>query len=144
MLSATSITLAALMMTPVSPCGEACSREAVVLYGNLLAGAQFGRRGTVERAAFVVLRDGALRMVPWQSGGHRHASFKGSIPEDCIAIAHTHPESAMDPSRVDVALARRLGLRVLVITPRVLSIAETDGTTRRVFQQVGWWLKSTR
>lgn len=141
MLSTTSIALAALMMPPLSPCGELCSREAIVLYGNLLASGQFGRRGNVERAAFVVLRDGALRMVPWQSGGYRHASFKGSIPEDCIAIAHTHPESAADPSGVDIAVARRLGLRVLVITPRALTIAEADGSTRRVFRQVGWWLR---
>lgn len=95
----------------------------------------------MERAAFVVLRDGALKMVPWQTGGYRHASFKGSIPEDCIAIAHTHPESAMDPSRVDVAMARRLGLPVLVITPRALTVADTDGNPRRLIRQVGWWLR---
>jgi hypothetical protein len=144
MLSATSIALAALMMTPVSPCGELCSREAVVLYGKLLADAQFGRRGTMERAAFVVLRDGALRVVPWHSGGYRHASFRGSIPEDCIAIVHTHPESAVDPSKVDVAVAQRLGMPVLVVTPRALTVADSDGRTRRLFQKTGWWLKSTR
>ena len=140
MLSVTSIALAALMMTPVSPCGELCSREAVVLYGKLLADAQFGRVGTVERAAFVVLRDGALRVVPWLSGGYRHASYKGSIPEDCIAIVHTHPESAIDPSLKDRAIARRLGIPILVITPRALTVADTDGSARRFFKKSGWWL----
>jgi proteasome lid subunit RPN8/RPN11 len=144
MLSTTSLVLAALMTTPVASCGELCSREAVVLYGNLLAQAQFGRRGTVERAAFVVLRDGALRMIPWRSGGRAHASFRGSIPEDCIAIAHTHPEASMDPSKGDIAVARRLGMPVLVITPAALSVAERDGSTRRIFRSIGWWQRRRR
>ncbi len=136
-----SILLGALLLTPASQCGEVCGREALGLYGNLLAESGLGQEGR-EHAAFVVLRDGALTMQRWPVGSREHASYKGPIPEDSIAIVHTHPTRSSEPSTKDFEVAKRLGLRVVVVTTRSLSMAESDGTMMLVFRHPGWWLSA--
>jgi hypothetical protein len=102
------------------------SPQAFVWYDQLLAEGGYGRFQQ-ERAAFLIEeRNGSLTLEPWPESGHRHATFHGAIPERAIAIVHTHPADAPDPSVRDRAEARRLGLPVIVITPR--SVIATSGT----------------
>ena len=91
-------------------------------------------RGAVEdeeAAAFLVGRsDGALDLVHWpRSRTYRSAHWNGPLPQDTLAIIHTHPSKVPYPSLQDRAEARRLGLPIYVVSPRLLCTAETDGTT---------------
>ncbi len=102
---------------------ELASPQAHFWYAQLLADGGYGRWNH-ERAAFLIREDdGTLTLEPWPSREFRHASFRGVIPARTIAILHTHPASAPSPSARDRAEARRLGLPVVVITPRGVTMA---------------------
>ncbi|HVE70185.1 MAG TPA: Mov34/MPN/PAD-1 family protein, partial [Thermoanaerobaculia bacterium] len=103
------------------------SPQAFVWYDQLLAEGGYGRFQH-ERAAFLIEeRDGTLTLEPWPASGHRHATFQGAIPPRTIAIVHTHPADAPEPSARDRAEARRLGLPVIVITPRSVMATHPTG-----------------
>ena len=72
-----------------------------------------------EQAAFAVReRDGRIDFVRWPAS-RRHdfrADYRGSMPPNAFAIVHTHPNGYPDPSIHDVAVARRLGIPVYVVT----------------------------
>jgi proteasome lid subunit RPN8/RPN11 len=119
------------------PCEELCHAEAARHYAQLNATAALTRRDS-ERAAFLVRsNDGRLRAIPWQPGDAIEASHKGPVPARCIAIMHTHPIAAPQPSRRDVAEAQRIRLPIVVITPDSVTVALTDGTTIQLFGP-GW------
>ena len=107
------------------------SPQALRWYDDLLAEGGHGRFEQ-ERAAFLIReRDGTLTLEPWAHSGFRHASFEGTIPARTIAILHTHPANAPDPSSGDRAEAKRLGLPVVVITPdSVIAADPSAGRTR--------------
>jgi len=108
------------------------SSEAAQHYAKLNAIAALNRRES-ERAAFLVRRhDGTLRTIPWQPGDATEATYKGRIPAGCIAIIHTHPIAAPQPSRRDLAESRRLNLPIIVITPDSVNAAMPDGTTTQL------------
>ena len=108
------------------------SPQAHFWYGQLLAESGYGRWPR-ERAAFLIQeRDGSLTLEPWPHGGFRHATFRGAIPPRTIAILHTHPADEPEPSARDRAEARRLGLPVVVITPRSVIAAEPTAERTRV------------
>lgn len=104
------------------------SREAFDRYDLLLQ--QFYRQGRrTELGAFLV-RDGdaRLRLILWREGTATEASTNGPIPGNCIAIVHTHPVGDINPSLHDRAVAQRIGLPILVVTPFAVTAAWPDGT----------------
>ena len=106
-------------------------------YALLLAQSAFGR--PAERAAFVVATPGRdIRFVAWRSREDFRATYKGSIPAGCIAIAHTHPTGDLYPSAQDIRVAVRLALPVVVITLQAVTVALPDGTVEIVFSGPGW------
>ena len=105
------------------------SPQAWFWYEQLLAEGGYGRLDR-ERAAFLIRENnGTLTLAPWPHSGFRHASYRGAVPARTIAILHTHPADQPRPSAQDRAEATRLGLPVIVITPRS-AVAAMPGDTR--------------
>jgi hypothetical protein len=99
------------------------STEAKVWYGALLEDSGYGRL-PFEQAAFLIQeKSGALTLAPWESRGHHHASYRGTIPQGTIAIVHTHPANQPQPSAHDRNEASRMGLPVVVVTPSGVRVA---------------------
>ena len=71
-----------------------------------------------EVAAFIV-RDASggttCRLWP-HTANLRSEHYRGGIPTGAVAVAHTHPLYAEQPSRGDVAESKRIGLPIYVIT----------------------------
>ncbi len=102
--------------------------EATAWYSILLAEGGYGRLPR-ERAAFLIREsDGTLTLQPWQDSGHRHATFRGRIPDRTLAVLHTHPKGEERPSQHDRHEARRLRMPVVVITPEAVIAAMPDGS----------------
>ena len=119
----------ALQLLAVSSCGDLCSPEAVDLYARLKALAASNRYQS-ERAAFLVRTDAGLRAVMWQAGELTEAVYRGPVPKRCLAVIHTHPAIAPQPSRQDIAEARRLRMPIVVVTSGSVIAALPDGTIR--------------
>lgn len=103
----------------------------IVLAWELLESARFGR-DPKEHAAFVVIDDGGqlqLSRWPWGAESMR-ATYRGKIPGRARAIIHTHPHDLPNPSPGDIALARKLGLAVYVITRTSVTLTDGSRTTR--------------
>ena len=131
------------MLLAVLTCGDLCGDEAIAWYVELLGEGGYGRFER-ERAAFLIReRDGRLTLAPWEVSGDRHASFEGHVPERTIAIVHTHPRRAPNPSAHDRAEARRLAIPVLVITPDSVVAVSPDGTQRTLATN-GWSARRER
>lgn len=108
------------------------SPQALFWYDHLLAEGGYGRLER-ERAAFLIREsDGTLTLQPWPHGGFRHATYRGALPPRTIAILHTHPAVAPQPSARDHAEARRLNIPVIVITPQSVIAAEPSAARTRV------------
>jgi proteasome lid subunit RPN8/RPN11 len=108
------------------------SPEALRQYARLNGLAAMSRYDS-ERAAFLVrTKSGALRAVDWQSGTQTEATYTGRIPQNAIAVMHTHPVVAPNPSKRDVAEAQRIGLPIVVITADQITVANPDGTTTMI------------
>lgn len=89
-----------------------------------------------EQGAFVVREaDARLRLIHWRPGTVTEVSSNGPMPAHCIAIAHTHPVSDVEPSKHDRAEAQRLGLPIVVVTPFAITAAWPDGTISRLSRQ---------
>jgi proteasome lid subunit RPN8/RPN11 len=113
-------------------CQDLCAPDAYRHYRRLLAAAKWGLDGQ-ERAAFLVSTpEGRLEAVDFTSGGAYRASNTGRIPRRAVAVIHTHPLRAHEPSDHDRAEARRIGLPVVVITPHAITVAYPDGTTASI------------
>ena len=124
-----ALLLAAALDLASPPAHDLASPQAHFWFAELLADGGYGRLGR-ERAAFLIREDdGTLTLEPWPGGGFRHATFRGAVPPRTIAILHTHPANAPQPSAHDVAEAKRLGIAIVVITPESV-IATTAGRTR--------------
>jgi hypothetical protein len=118
-------------------CGDLCSDEAFRQYGFLLASSGFGR-GDAERGAFLVHDERGIRLIVWPPGRRDSATYSGRMPDDVVAIVHTHPHNLRDPSYGDVRVAMRLGLPNIVLTPNAVSVAWPDGTVSYLTEQMGW------
>jgi hypothetical protein len=111
--------------------------EAGYFYGCMNAMAA-SLRHQQEQAAFLRHRpDGHLTLTRWPPGDQTSATYRGSVPPDCIAIVHTHPENAPRPSVRDIANAIRLHIPVVVITPDGVMMAAPDGVVVELFGR-GW------
>jgi hypothetical protein len=111
----------------------------VEAFADLVARSGYGRF-TIELAAFVrLLPDGRFVSELWPSErGFQQASFTGRIPNGTVAIAHTHPLRIPRPSRHDVELAKRLGIAVLVLTPRNITVVQPDGSVETLLHDRSW------
>jgi hypothetical protein len=88
-----------------------------------------------EAAAFIVEKEGELSCLLWPSGNSRWSkTYKGVMPENVIAVAHTHPEirGMQAPSAGDSEAAQRLGLPFYVITRWEVWVANPEGRRKRV------------
>ncbi len=118
-------------------CGDLCTTGAVEHYAQLNALAALTRYDS-ERAAFLVRRvDGRLVVVAWPAGGPADAEYRGRIPLGCVAVIHTHPSRTPQPSRRDIAEARRIGIPIVVITSQSVTVAMPTGATAQLFS-AGW------
>lgn len=111
----------------------------IVAFAELVARSGYGRFD-IEQAAFVrLLPDGTFAAHPWPSHrGFQRATFTGAIPEGTVAIAHTHPLGIPRPSRHDLELAARLGIAVLVLTPRDITLVGPDGAIVTLLRNKPW------
>ena len=98
-----------------------------------------------EVAAFIVRNDdGTLRSVFWPPvPDRREQRYTGTIPAGTIAIAHTHPFYAYEPSRGDRELAKRTGLSVYVITRSKVYVATPTGEDVALIKS-GDWIRWTK
>ena len=102
------------------------SPQAGFWYEHLLAEGGYGRLQR-ERAAFLIREaDGGLTLEMWPESGFRHATYRGSVPSRAIAVLHTHPKEEPRPSSRDRALAVKLRMPVVVITPDAVVAAMPD------------------
>lgn len=73
----------------------------------------------LEAAAFLV-RDGDVlecRMWPREVHYHSHV-WRGRVPDNTVAIVHSHPADQPEPSANDTDIARSLQIPLFVVTPR--------------------------
>jgi hypothetical protein len=105
---------------------------------QLVARSGFGRMD-VEVAAFLVRSDGELSLVPWAATRRfREQQFHGVIPSGTIAIVHTHPLALPDPSPGDRRESERLGMPIVVLTPRSIVIARPSGADEVIVRGYFW------
>jgi hypothetical protein len=115
-----------LLVANAGRASEVNQDRVVVLAWDLLESAGYGRNSK-EHAAFVVIDEsGRLQLSRWPWGAESmRATYRGEIPRRALAVLHTHPSHLPNPSPGDIALARKLGMSVYVITRT--SVARTDG-----------------
>jgi hypothetical protein len=91
---------------------------------NIALAAKAGRSDH-ERAAFLTLNDdGSFGCTLWPpTFTWRRTSWEGRIPENTIAVMHTHPSDMPQPSQHDFAEARRIGAPVIVVSRRTIMVA---------------------
>jgi len=90
---------------------------------------QIGPDDDYERAAFIIRgADGELSLVNW-SEDHlfRQARWTGRIPENVVAVMHTHPLRFPRPSVNDIAQSQRIGMPIYVVTRMSLCSADPKG-----------------
>ena len=85
-----------------------------------------------ERAAFLTLNDdGSFGCKMWPpTFTWRRTSWNGRIPDNTIAVIHTHPTDMPQPSRHDFVEARRIQAPVIVVSGRTLMMAMPRGQGR--------------
>jgi hypothetical protein len=115
------------------------ARDPVILDGlwKMLGRAQYGF-SHLEEAAFVLAApDGTLSLMRWPATGEMDQSYwRGPLPQNAIAIVHTHPNQFPRPSKIDANTAIRTGLTVYVITRS--TIMKTTGQLIEVIAKKRW------
>ena len=100
-----------------------------------------------EVAAFIVQdASGATSCILWpHTANVRSEHYRGVIPTGTVALAHTHPLFAEQPSRGDVAESRRIGLPIYVITRWHLYVVDPQsGESVALIQHRSWMRNGTR
>lgn len=87
-----------------------------------------GAEEDFERGAFIVrAADGDLSLIEWPASHlFRRARWTGVLPENVIAVMHTHPLHMPRPSLIDIAESRRTGLPFYVVTRMTLCRVDPD------------------
>ena len=115
------------------------SRDAFSQYSALLARAQMANP-EFEKGAFLILRDdGRLDIVYWQKSERLSTSFRGRVPEHCIATMHTHPITDPLPSPRDRSEGQRIHLPMIVVTPLAVTVAWPNGRTEYIARRGSLW-----
>ena len=106
-----------------------------------------GRHGSsstfddMEAAAFIVRdSDGRYGCVLWpqNTASIRGARYSGVLPPGTVAIAHTHPFIAEQPSKGDIAQAKKIQMPIYVISRWSLYVAEPSGEVIPVIVRRDW------
>ena len=98
----------------------------MILAWELLESARYGSDSREHGAFIVIDESGQLQLSRWPSGAESlRATYRGEIPRRALALIHTHPNGRPNPSADDMAMARKLGMAVYVITRT--SVTRTDG-----------------
>jgi proteasome lid subunit RPN8/RPN11 len=95
----------------------------------------------MEAAAFIVQEPtGHFASVDWPAttAGVRTARHEGTIPQDTIALAHTHPFTAPKPSRGDIEQAKKIRLPIYVISRWSLYVVEPSGEVTALIVRKDW------
>ena len=113
------------------------------LVGILRTLANRGAQATsdMEVAAFIIRNsDGELASMPWpHTASIRAAHYQGAMPSGTVAIAHTHPIYAKEPSRGDIEQAKRIGLPIYVVTRWNLYVIDpSSGASVALISQKNW------
>lgn len=115
---------------------------------NMLAGLlgpNFKGMSDRETAAFLVRDGDSLRCFAWPvSTRFRAQHYKGAIPRGTIGVVHTHPDDAPFPSSQDIAEARRIGIGIIVLTRRRITMADSDGVVVELVHDGGWTRRQHR
>jgi JAB domain-containing protein similar to deubiquitination enzymes len=124
-------------LTLAAQAQDRCNSDFIQSSWALLKDARWGF-SRFEQAAFVVHEiDGRTDFVRWPFGGYDfRAAYRGTIPPNAVAIVHTHPNGRPQPSDNDVAVARRLGIPVYVVTRMRVSVT-TGGEVKII--AIGDW-----
>jgi len=95
-----------------------------------------------ERAAFLTLEsDGSLGMLWWPPCREkRRAEFRGKVPDNAVAVVHTHPPRSPRGSQLDAREARRLNLPFYVLTRTSIYRVEPS-TGQNVEVYIGPWIE---
>lgn len=81
-----------------------------------------------EVAAFVVRESsGVVGLRKWPLAGCREAHWLGPVPDDAIAVLHTHPVREPRPSLLDMEEAVRTAMPFVSVTPVELCMADVNG-----------------
>jgi hypothetical protein len=97
-------------------------------------------RDSGETAAFLVRKNnGELQCLLWPATNeYKGQSFRGRIPDGTVAIVHTHPGAAFNPSVGDARQAREIGLPIFVLTRGHVTAVGADGITLPVVERRSW------
>ena len=128
--------LAALLLH-VEASAELMHDQAVLSFCRVLSKKAATERHN-EQGAFVVQTAGGLQyFVAWPPSEERDlARWYGHFPDGTVAIVHTHPPHLPEPSKLDIAVARRARIPVYVITPS--RISKTTGGPAEVVADGDW------
>src|SRR5687768_13067241 len=126
--------VAAMVSTIAYPFSEGTlEREDLRACASRLAAMSGHGRFDHEAGAFLVLReDGGFDCSLWPAErAFRRASWSGRIPDGTVAVMHTHPRSLPEPSAHDTREAARIGVPVIVVAGRFLSITGKNSAKNR-------------
>ena len=112
---------------------------------DLLRKTAWGLAGPYERAEFIIANpDGTLTCSEWPADhGYQAEHFKGAIPKNTIAIAHTHPVQFPRPSYQDGEEANRLRIPIYTLTIRGVYKSVPDQKLPEVVTDRQSWIKET-
>lgn len=106
---------------------------------RLFVAAQDGHKRT-ERGAFLTRdKDGKVDLVLWpRTMQQRGARFRGIVPPETVAVAHTHPDGHPHPSQHDVEEAMRIGLPIYVVSRTAIARVDPTGLVTYVVDRAYW------
>ncbi len=100
--------------------------------------AQIAPDDDLERAAFVIRAGDSFELLHWPyQARKRTAQWLDPMPENVVAVIHTHPRRIPLPSAQDVKSARTLGLPFYVVSRGSLAVADASGRVLRA-KAVPW------
>jgi hypothetical protein len=105
--------------------------ETVTFFYSLWKDAAYGKDPNgIERAAWIIQKsDGPETFQKWRNSGERSKEFwRGPVPENVVALAHTHPNNRdYKPSYKDRNVAKRLRIHVYVISESGIWVSNPSG-----------------
>ena len=131
------LSILAALLLHVGASAELLHDEVVLSFCRVLSKKAIVERH-IEQGAFVVQTAGGLQyFVAWPPTEERDvARWYGHFPDGTVAIVHTHPPHLPEPSKLDIAVARRARVPVYVITPS--RISKTTGGAPEVVTDGDW------
>jgi proteasome lid subunit RPN8/RPN11 len=143
-----AIVIIGLLNAPFNFRGAAGDPNLLAGFRNLAALAIQGGQQADNRevAAFLVREsNGTITFRVWpHTARTRSETYHGPTPSGTVAIAHTHPFYAPQPSRGDIKQSVRLGLPIYVITYWDLSVVDPSSGEWTYLIHYKAWMKSPK